>query len=163
MVVQSRPPPSSDILTSSGDSHVFNRPHIPTVQKPSVITKAWSKILRKRQNSPTAAEKDESNVSGGDIGSEGVVEPQTRKVDTFQITSDTDGRPSHLRGRRVDRPEKFALAQPEPAEQHGPKAEADEYGVETTYVPLLNADGMVVDYAMKRTSSVKAVRKSRIK
>ncbi|KAF3049612.1 hypothetical protein E8E11_010176 [Didymella keratinophila] len=133
-------------LTQSGDTYIFQRPNIPSMPKPSIITKAWSKILRRRQKSAAASGEPESDASDDHTGLE-----------------DTDSHLSQLHGQRVERPDEFTLVQPEPADQYGPKVEVDEYDVETIYVPLLNADGMVVDYARKRTSSVKAVRKLRVK
>lgn len=147
-----------DPLTLCGDTCIFHRPQIPKVQKPSVITKAWSKIVLRRRKSTTAAEKGDVNASDDDASSDGVVEPQMRKITTFQMTPDTDSPLIAAHSERVDRLKSFTIAEPEPAELHGPKIEVDEYAVETTYVPLLNADGIVVDYVMKRTSSVKAVR-----
>lgn len=135
-----------DPLTLCGDTCIFHRPQIPKVQKPSVITKAWSKIVLRRRKSTIAAEKGDMNASDDDASSDGVVEPQMRKITTFQVTPDTDSPLTTAHSERVDRLKSFTIAEPEPAELHGPRIEVDEHGVETTYGPLLNADGMVVDY-----------------
>ena len=119
-----------DPLTKSGDAYVFQRPDIPAVHTPSVITNAWSKILRRRQKSAATSEETELNASDDDTGLEGVVEPQMKRIDTFQIPPSTYSTLPVARSGRVDRLDKFAIAQPEPAEHHGPKTEVDEHGVE---------------------------------